>query len=74
MNTTLHQDSNTRYLGKTAVITGGTIGMGYVHHNDGVDAAFIAEGKFEIGVALKRFAAEASLSPMYDPKSALMRA
>ncbi|MBL8707818.1 MAG: FAD-dependent oxidoreductase [Rhodospirillaceae bacterium] len=52
---------------------GGAIGMGYVHHKDGVDAAFIAEGKFEISVALKRFAAEASLAPMYDPKSARMR-
>ena len=38
------------------------------------DAAFIAEGKFEIGVALTRVKAEASLSPMYDPKSARMRA
>lgn len=28
MNTTLHHDSHTRYRGKTAVITGGTIGMG----------------------------------------------
>lgn len=52
---------------------GGAIGMGYVHNKDGVDAAFIAEGKFEIGVALKRFKAEASLAPMYDPKSARMR-
>ena len=52
---------------------GGAIGMGYVHNKDGVDAAFIAEGKFEIGVALKRYPATASLTPMYDPKSARMR-
>jgi 4-methylaminobutanoate oxidase (formaldehyde-forming) len=48
--------------------------MGYVHNKAGVDAAFIAEGKFEIGVALERCQAEASLTPMYDPKSARMRA
>jgi 4-methylaminobutanoate oxidase (formaldehyde-forming) len=53
---------------------GGAIGMGYVHNKEGVDAAFISEGKFEIGVALERCKAEASLSPMYDPKSARMRA
>lgn len=53
---------------------GGAIGMGYVHNKDGVDAGFIAEGKFEIGVALTRVKAEASLAPMYDPKSTRMRA
>ena len=53
---------------------GGAIGMGYVHHKEGVDADLIATGRFEIGVALKRCKAEASLVPMYDPKSARMRA
>jgi 4-methylaminobutanoate oxidase (formaldehyde-forming) len=53
---------------------GGAIGMGYVHSASGVDAAFIGEGKFEIGVAMKRHPADASLAPMYDPKSARMRA
>ena len=33
----------------------------------GVDQEFIAAGNFELEVAGKRFAAVASLRPMYDP-------
>jgi 4-methylaminobutanoate oxidase (formaldehyde-forming) len=46
---------------------GGSIGLGYVEHPEGVDHEFITSGNFELEVAGKRFAAVASLRPMYDP-------
>ena len=46
---------------------GGSVGLGYVEHPEGVDHEFIASGNFELEVAGKRFAAAASLRPMYDP-------
>ena len=46
---------------------GGSVGLGYVEHPGGVDQEFIATGNFELEVAGKRFAAAASLRPMYDP-------
>jgi glycine cleavage system aminomethyltransferase T/glycine/D-amino acid oxidase-like deaminating enzyme len=53
---------------------GGAVGLGYVHQPDGVDAAFVEHGRFEIGVALERYPAEASLRPLYDPASRRLRA
>ena len=46
---------------------GGSVGLGYVEHPEGVDQEFIATGNFELEVAGKRFAAAASCRPMYDP-------
>jgi 4-methylaminobutanoate oxidase (formaldehyde-forming) len=48
--------------------------MGYVSHPDGVDADYIKSGRFEIAIAGQRYAARASLRPMYDPTSARMKA
>jgi len=53
---------------------GRAIALGYVHHETGVDADFVAGGRWEIEVGLKRFPARASLRPMYDPTSARMKA
>lgn len=46
---------------------GGAMGMGYVEAPDGVTAALVASGAFEIQVAGHRVPATASLRPMYDP-------
>jgi len=48
--------------------------MAYVHGEGGVSPDFIASGKWEIEVGLKRYAARASLKPLYDPTSARMKA
>jgi glycine cleavage system aminomethyltransferase T len=48
---------------------GGAVALGYVTHPDGVDAAFVNSGSYEIEVAGQRYPASASLKPMYDPKS-----
>ncbi len=48
---------------------GGAVGLGYIAHRDGVDAAYVNDGDYEIEVAGQRFKASASLRPMYDPKS-----
>jgi 4-methylaminobutanoate oxidase (formaldehyde-forming) len=45
---------------------GGSVGLGYVEHSEGVDEEFIKTGRFELEVAGKRFSAVASLRPMYD--------
>jgi 4-methylaminobutanoate oxidase (formaldehyde-forming) len=48
---------------------GGAIGLGYIHCKDGVTQDYIESGSFEIEVAGERFAATASLRPLYDPKA-----
>jgi 4-methylaminobutanoate oxidase (formaldehyde-forming) len=52
---------------------GGAMGFGYVDNEDGVTADFLKTGRFEIVVAGERFAARASLRPMYDPKNERVR-
>jgi glycine cleavage system aminomethyltransferase T/glycine/D-amino acid oxidase-like deaminating enzyme len=48
---------------------GASLGMGYVSHEGGVTADFLAVTRFEIEVAGKRYAATAQLSSHYDPKN-----
>jgi len=52
---------------------GRAIAMGYVRDEVGVDPAYVAAGKWEIEVGLKRYPAKASLRPLYDPTSARMK-
>ncbi|MBX3580728.1 MAG: GcvT family protein [Rhizobiaceae bacterium] len=51
---------------------GGAIGMGYVPCEGESEADMLASS-YEIEIAGERFAAEASLKPMYDPKAARVR-
>jgi glycine cleavage system aminomethyltransferase T/glycine/D-amino acid oxidase-like deaminating enzyme len=48
---------------------GGAVALGYVTHQDGVDRDYVSDGTFTIEQADRTYAAKASLSPMYDPKS-----
>ena len=48
---------------------GASVALGYVNCGDGVTSQLIESGSFEIEVAGERYAARASLRPMYDPKS-----
>lgn len=52
---------------------GGAVGLGYVP-SKGEKAAEMLESKFEIEIAGERFEAEASMKPMYDPKSERVKA
>jgi len=52
---------------------GAAIGMGYVTHESSVTPELIAKAKFEIDVAGKKYAAQASLKPFHDPSSARMK-
>lgn len=52
---------------------GRAIGLGYVGHEEGADAAFIASGRYEIEIACERFAAQVTLKPPYDPTGARVR-
>ncbi len=48
---------------------GGAVGLGYVGNPQGVSAAFINDGTYEIEISGTRVPATASLRPLYDPKS-----
>ncbi|MEM8539807.1 MAG: FAD-dependent oxidoreductase [Pseudomonadota bacterium] len=52
---------------------GAAVGLGYVP-SKGEKAAEMLESKFEIEIAGERFEAEASMKPMYDPKSERVKA
>jgi 4-methylaminobutanoate oxidase (formaldehyde-forming) len=47
---------------------GGSVAMGYVNNADGVNAAFIRNGRYEINVNGTRVPARAHLRPPYDPE------
>ncbi len=48
---------------------GGSVALGYVNCTGGVTPEFIESGSFEIEAAGERFPAQASVRPLYDPKS-----
>ena len=52
---------------------GGAIGLGYVKNADGIDAAFINEGGYELEVCGVKYTATASLKPLFDPKNEKVR-
>ncbi|WP_378950304.1 FAD-dependent oxidoreductase [Mesorhizobium sp. ANAO-SY3R2] len=51
---------------------GGAIGLGYVPCRDETEAEMLGS-RYEIEIAGERFAAEASLRPMYDPRAERVR-
>ena len=52
---------------------GSCLGLGYVSVEKGAPPRVALEGVYEIEVAGQRFAAEASLKPMYDPANDRIR-
>jgi glycine cleavage system T protein len=48
---------------------GASLGMGYVHCEEGVTQDWLSSEPLEIEVAWKRYPARAQLAPWYDPKS-----
>jgi heterotetrameric sarcosine oxidase gamma subunit len=52
---------------------GAAVAMGYVVNPDGVSDEFVNSGRYEIEIGNERFAARASLAPLYDPKNARIR-
>ena len=52
---------------------GGAIGLGYVKCDPSEKPDDIVASKYEIEIACERFAATASLKPLYDPKSERVR-
>jgi heterotetrameric sarcosine oxidase gamma subunit len=53
---------------------GRAVGLGFVDNPAGCTADFVLSGKYEIEVARERFPAKAYLRPVYDPKSARIKA
>ncbi|MFO1069106.1 MAG: FAD-dependent oxidoreductase [Geminicoccaceae bacterium] len=52
---------------------GANLGYGYVRDAEGVDAAYVMAGGYELEVAGERVPAEVFLEPRYDPKSSRVR-
>ena len=55
---------------------GASVGLAMVSAGDGgsVDAAYLREGKWEVDIAGRIYAAEVSLRPFYDPDMARIKA
>ena len=53
---------------------GRSVALGYVAHAEGVSAEFVGSGSYEIEIAGERYAARASLRPMYDPRAERVKA
>jgi 4-methylaminobutanoate oxidase (formaldehyde-forming) len=51
-----------------------SLGMGYVHCEEGVTKDWIDSGKWDVEIAWKRYEAKVQFTPFYDPKSTLIRA
>ncbi|MEX2224199.1 MAG: FAD-dependent oxidoreductase [Candidatus Rokuibacteriota bacterium] len=48
---------------------GRAVAMGYVRHPEGVDAAMVASGRFELDIAGDRIPARAGFAAPYDPRA-----
>jgi len=54
---------------------GGAVGLAMVEgRGEAVDAAWLRAGRWEVDIAGRRYPAEVSLSPLYDPKMERVRA
>ncbi|TIT62061.1 MAG: FAD-dependent oxidoreductase, partial [Mesorhizobium sp.] len=53
---------------------GCSVALGLIEHEAGVDASFLANGRFEIDLAGVRHAVTAHLRSPYDPKSERVKA
>jgi 4-methylaminobutanoate oxidase (formaldehyde-forming) len=53
---------------------GGAVGLAFVHGDPAVDAQFIKMADWEVDIAGRRYPAEVSLRPMYDPDMKKVRA
>lgn len=53
---------------------GGPVALAMVRAEGGVDAAYVADGIWEVDIAGRRYPATASLRPAYDPRGARIKA
>jgi glycine cleavage system aminomethyltransferase T len=51
-----------------------SIGYGYVRHEDGVDAAFVMSGVYELEVATERVPCRVHMAPLIDPDMSRIKA
>jgi 4-methylaminobutanoate oxidase (formaldehyde-forming) len=51
-----------------------SLGMGYVKADEPINAAWVAQQKFEIEIGWERYEADAQLEPFYDPKQLRVKA
>ncbi|WP_167391487.1 GcvT family protein [Mesorhizobium temperatum] len=52
---------------------GASLGLGYVRNADGVTRDWLANGKWEVEIAMKRYPIELQFGPWYDPQNARVR-
>jgi len=59
--------------GAYAFTLGGAAGLAMIHADRPIDEAYISNGKWEVNIAGRRYPAEISLKPMYDPEGRRLR-
>lgn len=52
---------------------GAAVGMGFVEDEEPITAEYLQCGRFEIEVVDRRYPAQASLRPLYDPRGERVR-
>ena len=53
---------------------GGAVGLAMIEAEVPIDAAWIAQGRWEVDIAGRTYPAIASLKPLYDPENKRIRA
>jgi 4-methylaminobutanoate oxidase (formaldehyde-forming) len=52
---------------------GGAVGLAMIEAGEPIDAGYLANGRWEVDIAGKRYPAKASLMPLYDPEMKRIR-
>jgi heterotetrameric sarcosine oxidase gamma subunit len=52
---------------------GASLGLGYVNNADGVTKDWLADGNWEVEIAMKRYPVELQFGPWYDPQNTRVR-
>jgi 4-methylaminobutanoate oxidase (formaldehyde-forming) len=53
---------------------GGAVGLAMIEAGEPIDTAYLEAGQWEVDIAGRRYPAEVSLRPMYDPRMERVRA
>ena len=61
-------------MGTYGFTLGGAVGLAMIEAGQPINKAYLKEGEWEVDIAGKRYPAEVSLRPMYDPKMERIKA
>ncbi|ARM89788.1 FAD dependent oxidoreductase domain-containing protein [Rhizobium sp. CIAT894] len=61
-------------MSQRSVMNKASLGLGYVSSDEGVTKEWLAGGKWEVEVAMKRYPIDIQLGAWYDPRNEEVRA